>query len=123
MVRRPDPCPGRPRDSSARLTTKDRVACSYGLVQARSRLPGGRGIWPAFWMLGQDIDEAGWPTCGEIDVMGRFGKDPATVSGTVHGPGYAGAEGVTAAHRAGASLADDFHVDAPTQPGTGAGSS
>jgi beta-glucanase (GH16 family) len=110
VVRRPDPRPGRPRYSSARLTTKDRVACSYGLVRARIRLPGGRGIWPAFWMLGQDIDEVGWPACGEIDVMESFGKDPAMVSGTVHGPGYAGAEGVTAAHRAGASLADDFHV-------------
>ena len=61
-------------------------------------------------MLGQDIDEAGWPQCGEIDVMENFGRDPAVVHGTVHGPGYAGSEGVTASHNAGTSLAAGFHV-------------
>jgi beta-glucanase (GH16 family) len=95
--------------TSARLITKDRVSFRYGLVSARIRLPGGRGIWPAFWMLGQDIDQAGWPGCGEIDVMEHFGKDPGLVHGTVHGPGYAGAAGVSAAHRAGADLAGGFH--------------
>ena len=84
--------------TSARLITKDRVAFSYGLVRARIRLPRGRGVWPAFWMLGQNIDEVGWPQCGEIDVMENFGKDPAVVHGTVHGPGYAGAAGITASH-------------------------
>src|ERR1700730_15086995 len=115
VVRRPDP---QVRDSrysgcgytSARLISKDRVALRYGLIQARIRLPRGRGIWPAFWMLGQDIDEVGWPQCGEIDIMENFGKDPATVHGTVHGPGYSGRDGVTTSHRAGASLADGFHV-------------
>jgi beta-glucanase (GH16 family) len=114
VVRRTDP---RLRDrrfggcrySSARLITKDRVAFRYGLVQARIRLPSGRGIWPAFWMLGQDIDEVGWPRCGEIDVMENFGKDPTLVHGTVHGPGYAGPDGVTAALDARVRLADDFH--------------
>jgi beta-glucanase (GH16 family) len=96
--------------TSARLITRDRVAFSYGLVQARIRLPEGRGIWPAFWMLGQDIDQVGWPQCGEIDVMENFGKDPTTVHGTVHGPGYAGADGITAAHDAGVRLADHFHL-------------
>jgi beta-glucanase (GH16 family) len=114
VVRRPDPdLRGRLGGcayTSARLITKDRVAFSYGLVRARIRLPSGRGIWPAFWMLGQDIDEVGWPHCGEIDVMENFGKDPAVVHGTVHGPGYAGAGGVTASFDAGVRLADDFHV-------------
>jgi beta-glucanase (GH16 family) len=96
--------------TSARLTSKDRVAFRYGIVQARMRLPGGRGLWPAFWMLGQDIDEVGWPRCGEIDVMENFGKDPALVHGAVHGPGYSGSAGVSASHRAGSSLADDFHL-------------
>jgi beta-glucanase (GH16 family) len=113
-VRRPDPRQRRRfggcEYTSARLTTKDRVAFAYGLVQARIRLPRGRGVWPAFWMLGQNIDEVGWPACGEIDVMENFGDDPALVHGTVHGPGYAGQAGITASHRAGASLADDFHV-------------
>lgn len=115
VVRRPD---RQQRDArfggceytSARLISKDRVAFSYGLVQARIRLPRGRGVWPAFWMLGQNIDEVGWPQCGEIDVMENFGKDPTVVHGTVHGPGYAGAAGITASREADASLADDFHV-------------
>jgi beta-glucanase (GH16 family) len=67
--------------TSARLVTKDRVSCTYGLVQARIRLPQGRGVWPAFWMLGQDIDRVGWPHCGEIDVMENFGKDPTVTTG------------------------------------------
>ena len=114
VVRRPDPGLrdrfGGREYTSARLITKDRVAFSYGLVQARIRLPSGRGIWPAFWMLGQDIDQAGWPRCGEIDVMENFGKDPSLVHGTVHGPGYAGPDGITASVDAGVPLADDFHL-------------
>ncbi|HYN95275.1 MAG TPA: glycoside hydrolase family 16 protein [Pilimelia sp.] len=96
--------------TSARLISKDRVRFSYGLVQARIRLPRGRGIWPAFWLLGQNIDEVGWPECGEIDVMENFGKEPTTVHGTVHGPGYSGRAGRTASHSAGGSLADGFHL-------------
>jgi beta-glucanase (GH16 family) len=95
--------------TSARLVSKDRVAFRYGLVEARIRLPRGRGLWPAFWMLGQDIDRVGWPGCGEIDVMENFGKDPRVVQGTIHGPGYSGADGIGATHRAGAGLADGFH--------------
>jgi beta-glucanase (GH16 family) len=110
VVRRVDPELRGRSYSSARLVSKDRVAFSHGLVQARIRLPRGRGIWPAFWMLGQDIDEVGWPHCGEIDVMENFGKDPTVVHGTVHGPGYSGAAGITASYRAGVCLADDFHV-------------
>lgn len=96
--------------TSARLISKDRVAFRYGVVQARIRLPGGRGIWPAFWMLGQDLDQAGWPQCGEIDVMENFGTDPAVVQGTVHGPGYSGARGIAATCQAGLNLCDDFHL-------------
>jgi beta-glucanase (GH16 family) len=96
--------------TSARLISKDRVAFTYGLVQARIQLPTGRGIWPAFWMLGQNIDEVGWPQCGEIDVMENVGQYPGVVHGTVHGPGYSGSSGVTAWHDAGRSLAGDFHV-------------
>jgi beta-glucanase (GH16 family) len=115
VIRQPDPrlidrCYGGRKYTSARLTSKDRVSFSYGLVRARIRLPAGRGMWPGFWMLGQDIDAAGWPQCGEIDVMERFGRDPALVHGTVHGPGYSGRAGVTAEYDAGSSLAADFHV-------------
>ncbi|GIF01912.1 glycoside hydrolase family 16 protein [Paractinoplanes rishiriensis] len=94
--------------TSARLISKDRMTFTYGLVRARIRLP--RGVWPCFWMLGQNIDETGWPACGEIDVMENFGTDPHAVHGTIHGPGYAGEHGRTHAHRSGADLTEDFHV-------------
>jgi beta-glucanase (GH16 family) len=115
VVRRLDPQPSERRFggcmyTSARVVSKDRMAFTYGLVRARIRLPRGRGMWPAFWTLGQNIDQVGWPRCGEIDVMENFGKDPTVVQGTVHGPGYSGGAGITARHDAGASLADDFHV-------------
>jgi beta-glucanase (GH16 family) len=97
--------------SSARLTTRGRIAFRYGRVAARIKVPRGAGVWPAFWMLGTDIGEVGWPACGEIDVMEHAGSDPTAVFGTVHGPGYAGVgEGVGWRHPAGSVLSDDFHV-------------
>jgi beta-glucanase (GH16 family) len=61
-------------------------------------------------MLGQDISQSGWPGCGEIDVMEHFGTGPATVHGTVHGPGYSGPGGISASRAVGPSLGRDFHV-------------
>lgn len=98
------------RYTSARLITKNLKSFRYGLIQARIRIPAGRGIWPAFWMLGTGIDTAGWPDCGEIDVMENFGTNPAVVHGTVHGPGYSGAGGITASLDTGVLLAAGFHV-------------
>jgi beta-glucanase (GH16 family) len=115
MVARPDPQLATARYdgcqyTSARLITKDLRSFRYGLIQAKIKLPDGRGIWPAFWMLGTDIDTAGWPDCGEIDVMENFGTNPAVVHGTVHGPGYSGDGGITASLDTGAPLAAGFHV-------------
>ncbi|HLK76223.1 MAG TPA: glycoside hydrolase family 16 protein [Streptosporangiaceae bacterium] len=115
VVRRVDPGLGRrPYGgrgyTSARLISRDRVPVRYGLIQARIKIPRARGIWPAFWMLGQDIGQSGWPGCGEIDVMEHFGTGPATVHGTVHGPGYAGRGGISASCAVGPSLGRDFHV-------------
>ena len=62
--------------TSARLITRDRVSFRYGLIQARIKIPRARGVWPALWMLGQDIGQSGWPGCGEIDVMEHFGTGP-----------------------------------------------
>ena len=76
--------------TSARLKTKDRFAQTYGKFEARLQVPRGQGIWPAFWMLGADIDAVGWPQCGEIDIMENIGREPATIHGTLHGPGYSG---------------------------------
>jgi hypothetical protein len=79
------------------------------------RLPARHDRRPAVLrrMLCTDIDAAGWPGCGEIDVMENFGTNPAVVHGTVHGPGYSGAGGITASLDAGSPLADAFHVYAP----------
>jgi beta-glucanase (GH16 family) len=115
VVRRADPPLARQsyggcEYTSARLISKDRMSFRYGLVRARIKIPRARGIWPAFWMLGQDIGQSGWPRCGEIDVMEHFGTAPATVHGTVHGPGYSGRAGITASCNAGSSLGRDFHV-------------
>ena len=97
--------------TSARLKTQGLGAWQYGRVEARIQIPRGQGLWPAFWMLGDNIPSVGWPTCGEIDIMENIGKEPGRVHGTVHGPGYSGAQGVSSAYdlRAGA-FADTFHV-------------
>lgn len=102
--------------TSARLKTLGKFAVRYGKIEARIRIPFGQGIWPAFWMLGDDIGSAGWPTCGEIDIMENIGKEPSTVHGTVHGPGYSGGNGIGHAYEiaAGQRFADDYHVYAVT---------
>ena len=98
--------------TSARLLTKNKGSWTYGRFEARIKIPRGQGIWPAFWMLGTDVGSAGWPTCGEIDIMENIGKEPGKVHGTVHGPGYSGGDGIGGPFSLpdGATFADDFHV-------------
>jgi beta-glucanase (GH16 family) len=98
--------------TSARLKTQGKFSQKYGRFEARIKIPRGQGIWPAFWMLGDDIDHRGWPKCGEIDIMENIGKEAALVHGTVHGPGYSGDKGLTAPYALPdhQPLADDFHV-------------
>jgi beta-glucanase (GH16 family) len=98
--------------TSARLITAGKVEVAYGRVEARLRLPAGQGLWPAFWMLGNDIDTVGWPLSGEIDIVENIGREPNLVHGTLHGPGYSGAEGIGApfALADGERFADDFHL-------------
>ena len=99
--------------TSARIQTKGLFATAYGRIEARIKLPAGRGLWPAFWALGQGIDTIGWPWCGEFDVMENLGSDPFTVYGSIHGP-QAGARrgqyGLTTAVRSRSSLATGFHT-------------
>lgn len=97
--------------TSARLKTQHRFEQAHGRFEARIQVPRGQGIWPAFWMLGADIDTVGWPRCGEIDVMENVGREPSTVHGTLHGPGYSGAGGIGGAFSlpAGQRFADGFH--------------
>jgi len=98
--------------TSARLKTLGKFSQKYGRFEARIKIPRGQGIWPAFWMLGGDIEKAGWPKCGEIDIMENIGKEPALVHGTIHGPGYNGAHGIGApfALPGDAPFAEDFHI-------------
>jgi len=95
--------------TSARLNTSGKFSTSSGHVEARMKLPRGQGVWPAFWMLGNNIGSVGWPTCGEIDIMENIGREPTTVHGTIHGPGYSGANGIGAAST-GPNFSNDFHV-------------
>lgn len=98
------------RITSARLITKGRFTVRYGRIEARIKVPAGPGVWPAFWMLGSDIDEVGWPDCGEIDVMEYVGSDPDRVHGTLHGPGFSGVlGGAGRAFDLGRPVSDDFH--------------
>ena len=81
--------------TSARMLTQDLQEFQYGRIEARIKVPEGKGLWPAFWMLGSNFDGNNWPDCGEIDIMEYIGKEPDLIMGTVHGPGYSGALGFT----------------------------
>ena len=81
--------------TSARLNTKGIFTQTYGRFEARIKMPWGPGIWPAFWMLGANIDEVAWPKCGEIDIMEYRGQEPNLVHGSLHGPGYSGGSAIT----------------------------
>lgn len=81
--------------TSARINTKDHFEKQYGRFEARIKNPHGPGIWPAFWMLGSNIDEVGWPQAGEIDIMEMRGQQPSVVIGSLHGPGYSGGSAVS----------------------------
>jgi len=86
--------------TSAKLLTRGRFEQQYGRFEARMRLPYGKGMWPAFWMLGTSCDTSGgraelsWPACGEIDIMENRGSSPAILSGALHGPGYSGGNAI-----------------------------
>ena len=98
--------------TSARLNTSGKFTAQYGHVEARMKIPRGQGMWPAFWMLGNDIGQVGWPNSGEIDVMENVGFEPSTVHGTIHGPGYSGSGGIGAGYSLpnGQAFADAFHT-------------
>ncbi|MEF9911706.1 family 16 glycosylhydrolase [Streptomyces sp. NBC_01693] len=98
--------------TSARLNTAKTFTQAYGRYEARIKIPRGQGIWPAFWMLGDDLGSAGWPNSGEIDIMENVGKEPGAVHGTIHGPGYSGGGGIGASYSLpdGKAFADDFHT-------------
>ncbi len=96
--------------TSARCNTMGKVEFTYGKVEARIKLPKGQGIWPAFWMLGANFPEVGWPDSGEIDIMEYVGKEPRSTHGTIHGPGYSGSSGLGLRQIFDEPVADDFHI-------------
>jgi len=98
--------------TSGRLVTKGKVEQQYGRFEARIRLPYGQGMWPAFWLLGDD--RAGtevWPNIGEIDIMENTGDAPTEIFGSIHGPGYSGGESISKTYTLENSRVDtEFHV-------------
>jgi len=95
--------------SSARILTKGKLAFKYGKIEARIKMPKGSGTWPAFWMLGRNISETGWPKCGEIDIVEAVGNDPSWVSFALHGPEYSGGSNIGRSFINRDSLSSSFH--------------
>ncbi|MBX9243401.1 family 16 glycosylhydrolase [Actinotalea ferrariae] len=112
--------------TSARIATQGKAEFLYGRIEARLKVPAGEGLWPAFWTLGNDFLEVGWPQTGEIDIMEHVEGDngrPWESFGTVHGPGYSGGQSVghkvclddageatTCPRTSGESFSDEFHT-------------
>ena len=98
--------------SSARINTAGLFDQAYGKFEASIQLPKGAGLWPAFWLLGADVNTNPWPNCGEIDIMEYRGQQPTLVHGSAHGPGYSGGRAITASHGLPASgdFSEGFHV-------------
>lgn len=98
--------------TSARITTKGKLDQQYGRFEARIKLPTGKGVFPAFWLLGDDENGSlVWPKIGEIDIMEYLGDEPTTVFGTIHGPGFSGANSITKKYEISNDRFDNgFHI-------------
>lgn len=98
--------------TSARLQTAGKFGQMYGRMEARIKVPRGTGLWPAFWMLGDDIAVHPWPASGEIDIMEHVGHEPSIVKGSAHGPGFTGANSFNRDFELpqNESFADSFHT-------------
>ncbi len=97
--------------TAASITTEGTFDLTYGRVEVRAKLPRGRGMWPAIWMLGTSIRGQGWPKCGEIDIMEAVGHEPEKVFATVHWFGYdKGKHASLGGNLPGQKPSDDFHI-------------
>jgi len=96
--------------TSARIKTQTKIKPRYGRIDVRAKLPKGQGIWPAIWMLGENITTISWPACGEIDIMELVGHEPSKSHGTVHfdQSGYKSSTGSTTLTSG--DFSDSFHV-------------
>ena len=108
--------------TSARLKTQGLFSQASGRFEARIKIPAGQGMWPAFWMLGNNITSVNWPACGEIDIMENIGKEPGTVHASLHSSStVAKTSDATAPFSlpGGQNFAADFHLYAVEwEPGT-----
>lgn len=97
--------------TSARILTKGLFQQKYGRFEARIKLPWGKGLWPAFWMLGDDNNgSVSWPQIGEIDIMENRGNEPTITHGSIHGPGYSAGNAITKSYDLNQRLDTQFHV-------------
>ena len=97
--------------TSSRILSKGKIEQKFGRIEARIKVPYGKGLWPAFWLLGADSDTVVWPQCGEVDIMEYLGNNPTTIFGTVHGPGYSGSNAISKNYVLTNNRFDnDFHV-------------
>jgi beta-glucanase (GH16 family) len=97
--------------TAASLTTDGLFATTYGRIEVRAKLPSGLGVWPAIWMLGTNHNKAGWPKCGEIDIMEAVGHEPDKVFATVHWFNYEkGKHDSFGGKLANQKPSDDFHL-------------
>jgi beta-glucanase (GH16 family) len=96
--------------TSSRMTTQGKREFTYGRIEARLKLPQTQGIWPAFWMMGNNIGSVGWPTNGEIDIMEHVGSLPTTSSGALHGPGYSGGGNIGGAFTHSEPVNLNYHI-------------
>jgi beta-glucanase (GH16 family) len=97
--------------TSARLNTENRLEFAYGRVEARIRVPAGRGLVSAFWALGSDISSVDWPASGEIDMMEVNGAEPSVLLGSLHGPRRGHEDySLDATRRARRPLSAGFHL-------------
>ncbi len=100
------------RFTSARILTGNLFSFTYGRIEARIQVPQGKGLWPAFWLLGADYKQVGWPSSGEIDVMELDGSHPALLHANLHGPSGSGPYSFNNTFQlpAGGSFSHGFHV-------------
>jgi beta-glucanase (GH16 family) len=97
--------------SSARIKTEGLKSFQYGRIEARIKVPQGQGFWPAFWMLGDNIQQVRWPACGELDIMENVGKKPGTIYGSIHGTGFTGTQiGLPFTLPRNQAFGDAFHI-------------
>ena len=96
--------------TSSRMISKNKKTFTHGRIEARLKLPQTQGIWPAFWAMGNNIDQVGWPNNGEIDIMEHVGYEPTLTHGALHGPGYSGNTPFFGTHNLNEQANANYHV-------------